>query len=86
MIFVIPIIDFEDGINLGLIQEEFALEYLIKLVKGSINTDKYYQLTNTKDRLSYLRSLAINTLITEAAFYLCQTKTLFLKVNLTEVY
>lgn len=61
------IIDFEDGINLGLIQEEFALEYLIKLVKTSINTEKYYQLTNTKDRLSYLRSLAINTLITEAA-------------------
>ncbi len=61
------IIDFEDGINLGLIQEEFALEYLIKLVKGSINTEKYYQLTTTKDRLSYLRSLAINTLITEAA-------------------
>ena len=61
------IIDFEDGINLGLIQEEFALEYLIKLVKGSINTKKYYQLTTTKDRLSYLRSLAINTLITEAA-------------------
>ena len=27
------IIDFEDGINLGLIEEEFALEYLIKLVK-----------------------------------------------------
>ena len=61
------IIDFEDGINLGLIQEEFALEYLIKLVKGSINTEKYYQLTTTKDRLSYLRSLAINTLITEAS-------------------
>ena len=27
------IIDFEDGIHLGLIPEEFALEYLIKLVK-----------------------------------------------------
>ncbi len=34
------IIDFEDGINLGLI-EEYALEYPIKLVKGSINTAKY---------------------------------------------
>ena len=31
------IIDFEDGINLGLIDEEFALEYLIKLVKDNIN-------------------------------------------------
>jgi dGTPase len=26
-------IDFEDGINLGLVSEDFALEYLIKLVK-----------------------------------------------------
>ncbi|MCF4100403.1 dNTP triphosphohydrolase [Gillisia sp. M10.2A] len=60
------IIDFEDGINLGLINEEYALEYLIKLVKNSINTAKYNSLTNTADRLSYLRALAINTLITEA--------------------
>ncbi|MBQ4818829.1 deoxyguanosinetriphosphate triphosphohydrolase [Aquimarina sp. MMG016] len=61
------IIDFEDGINLGLIQEEYALEYLIKLVKDSINTSKYNNLVTTADRLSYLRSLAINTLIQEAA-------------------
>jgi len=60
------IIDFEDGINLGLINEEFALEYLINLVRNSINTSKYHSLTSTADRLSYLRALAINTLITEA--------------------
>jgi dGTPase len=30
------IIDFEDGINLGLVSEDFALEYLIKLVKTVI--------------------------------------------------
>jgi len=60
------IIDFEDGINLGLIEEEFALEYLIKLVKDTINSEKYYQLKHKKDRLSYLRALAIGTLITEA--------------------
>lgn len=60
------IIDFEDGINLGLIQEEYALEYLIKLVKDSINTKKYQNLQTRADRLSYLRALAINTLITEA--------------------
>lgn len=59
------IIDFEDGINLGLIQEEFALEYLINLVRDSINTTKYHQLQNTKDRVSYLRALAINSLINE---------------------
>ncbi|MCX7548453.1 dNTP triphosphohydrolase [Xanthomarina sp. F1114] len=60
------IIDFEDGINLGLIQEEYALEYLINLVKNTINSEKYHQLSNTQDRISYLRALAINTLINEA--------------------
>mgnify|MGYP000057387382 CR=1 FL=1 len=60
------IIDFEDGINLGLIEEEFALEYLIKLVKNTIDTKKYHSLKHTKDRVSYLRALAINTLINEA--------------------
>ena len=60
------IIDFEDGINLGLIEEEYALEYLIKLVKDSINTSKYHSLQTRADRVSYLRALAINTLITEA--------------------
>ncbi|AIY12834.1 MULTISPECIES: dGTP triphosphohydrolase [Cellulophaga] len=60
------IIDFEDGINLGLISEEFALEYLIKLVKNSINTKKYNSMVHMEDRLSYLRALAINTLITDA--------------------
>lgn len=61
------IIDFEDGINLGLIQEEFALEYLINLVRDSIQTNTYNALQNTADRLSYLRALAINTLINETA-------------------
>jgi dGTPase len=61
------IIDFEDGINLGLIPEDFALEYLIKLVKGSINTKKYHGMPYKADRLSYLRALAINTLIQDAA-------------------
>lgn len=60
------IIDFEDGINLGLIQEEYALEYLINLVRDTINTEKYHSLQNTQDRVSYLRALAINTLINEA--------------------
>ncbi len=60
------IIDFEDGINLGLIEEEMALEYLINLVKDSIQTKKYAALTSTQARLAYLRALAINTLITEA--------------------
>lgn len=60
------IIDFEDGISLGLIEEEFALEYLINLVKDNIISEKYTNLTRTADRLAYLRSLAINTLVSEA--------------------
>ena len=61
------IIDFEDGINLGLISEDYALEYLINLVRDNINTKKYHSLQNTKDRISYLRALAIGNLIQEAA-------------------
>ena len=60
------IIDFEDGINLGLIQEEFALEYLIKLVKNGIDKNKYNSLTTKEDRISYLRALAIGSLIQDA--------------------
>lgn len=60
------IIDFEDGINLGLISEDYALEYLINLVKDSINTKKYNALAYKEDRISYLRALAINTLIQDA--------------------
>ena len=60
------IIDFEDGINLGLIQEEFALEYLIKLVKDRIQIKKYHELNTREDRLGYLRALSISTLIEDA--------------------
>ena len=61
------IIDFEDGINLGLIEEEYALEYLINLVRETINTKKYNELKSKEDRVSYLRALAIGNLIEEAA-------------------
>ena len=60
------IIDFEDGINLGLVSEDFALEYLIKLVKNTIDTGKYQTLTTKEDRISYLRALAIGNLINDA--------------------
>lgn len=60
------IIDFEDGINLGLIDEDYALEYMIKLVKNTIDSAKYHSLKHKKDRVSYLRALAIGVLINEA--------------------
>jgi len=73
------IIDFEDGINLGLIQEEFALEYLINLVRDTININKYNSLTNTNDRVSYLRALAINTLINEAVTIFMRNEDVIIK-------
>ncbi len=60
------LIDFEDGINLGWISEDYALEYLIKLVKNNIDRDKYNALTQTADRVAYLRALSISTLIEDA--------------------
>ncbi len=60
------IIDFEDGINLGLIPEEFALEYLSKIIRNTIKPENYYALSTREDRVGYLRALAIGTLINEA--------------------
>ena len=60
------IIDFEDGINLGWISESYALEYLINLVKDSIDKKTYASLKHKPQRMSYLRALAINSLIKDA--------------------
>ena len=59
------LIDFEDGINLGWISEEYALEFLIRLVKDSIDTKKYNSLKHKTDRVAYLRALSVNTLIND---------------------
>ncbi|WP_335966782.1 deoxyguanosinetriphosphate triphosphohydrolase [Galbibacter sp. PAP.153] len=75
------IIDFEDGINLGLIQEEYALEYLIKLVQDTININKYHSLTTKEDRLGYLRALSINTLIADATRIFIENETDILNGN-----
>jgi len=77
------IIDFEDGINLGLISEDYALEYLINLVRDNINTKKYHSLQNTKDRISYLRALAIGNLINEAAHIFIQNESAILNGEFT---
>lgn len=60
------IIDFEDGINLGLLPEDYALEFLIKLVQDGISAEKYRAIPNMRDRLGYLRAIAINTLVQDA--------------------
>lgn len=73
------IIDFEDGINLGLVSEDFALEYLIKLVKDTIDTPKYQTLSNKEDRISYLRALAIGNLINDAVRVFIENEEAILK-------
>jgi dGTPase len=73
------IIDFEDGINLGLVSEDYALEYLIKLVKDTIDTPKYQSLTNKEDRISYLRALAIGNLINDAVRVFIENEEAILK-------
>jgi dGTPase len=73
------IIDFEDGINLGLVSEDYALEYLIKLVKDTIDTKKYQTLTTKEDRISYLRALAIGNLINDAVRVFIENEEAILK-------
>ncbi|HEX9979991.1 MAG TPA: dNTP triphosphohydrolase [Flavobacterium sp.] len=73
------IIDFEDGINLGLVSEDFALEYLIKLVKDSIDTTKYNALATKEDRISYLRALAIGSLINDAVKVFMENESAIMK-------
>ncbi len=73
------IIDFEDGINLGLVSEDYALEYLIKLVKNTIDTAKYQTLTTKEDRISYLRALAIGNLINDAVNVFIENEEAILK-------
>jgi dGTPase len=75
------IIDFEDGINLGLVSEDFALEYLIKLVKDSIDSSKYNALTTKEDRISYLRALAIGSLINDAVKVFIENEEAILQGN-----
>lgn len=73
------IIDFEDGINLGLVSEDYALEYLIKLVKDNIGVAKYKTLTTKEDRISYLRALAIGSLINDAVRVFIENEEAILK-------
>jgi dGTPase len=78
------IIDFEDGINLGLIEEEIALEYLINLVRHNLKKEVYSGLKTPQNRLAYLRSLAINTLIAEAATIFIANEAEILKGTFSE--
>lgn len=60
------VIDFEDGVNLGLIEEDLALEFFSKIIANRVDTKRYSELSSTSNRMNYLRSLAIASLIEEA--------------------
>ena len=66
------IIDFEDGINMGLIPEEVALEHLNPILRSYDSHtrkriyEKHSTLERRQDRIGYLRSVAINVLINDA--------------------
>lgn len=68
------IIDFEDGIKLGWVNESFAETHLTELVKNSIDKTKFDSLTTQEDRISYLRALAIGTLIQDAVHVFMQNE------------
>jgi dGTPase len=61
-----------------LVSEDFALEY-IKLVKDSIDTSKYKTLETKEDRISYLRALAIGSLINDAVKVFVENEELILQ-------
>lgn len=60
------IIDFEDGVNLGLIDEKTAFENLAIFLKDK-NTayQKYSEYSTKQDKIAYLRAVAIGSLIQE---------------------
>ena len=51
---------------MGWISESYALEYLLNLVRDQIDKNKFNSLKYKSDRMSYLRALAINSLIKES--------------------
>lgn len=73
------IIDFEDGVNLGIIAEKTAFELLQPLVKNNINTKKYNHLITKQDRIAYLRALSISSLIKSVCDVFTENETAILK-------
>ena len=59
------IIDFEDGINLRWIESN-QIENYLKPLTAAIDQAKYNNLEHVEDKISYLRAVAINSLIQDA--------------------
>jgi dGTPase len=58
------IIDFEDGIRIGLIDFRTGEELLKAVVGKDFDASRYASVTDKREKISYLRAKAINTLIT----------------------
>jgi dGTPase len=57
------IIDFEDGIRIGLIDFRTGEELLKAVIGKKFNAERYNSVTDQREKISYLRAVAINTLI-----------------------
>lgn len=59
------VIDLEDGLNLGLLQEEEVFA-LLKNTAPKINEKKLYKIPLKEDRIAYLRAVSVGALVEEA--------------------
>lgn len=60
------IIDFEDGLRLGLIAEEKATELLLPIIGDSFRQESYDKISSPNEKFSYLRAVTIGTLVRDA--------------------
>lgn len=61
------IIDFEDGVRIGLVGFEEAEEILSAIVKSEIDATKYLAIRENEEKIGYLRAKVINRLAHQAA-------------------
>lgn len=61
------IIDFEDGLRLGLIAEEKALELLRPIIGDSFSQERYDKILGFNEKISWLRAVTIGKLINDLA-------------------
>jgi len=59
------IIDFEDGVRLGLVPFGIAEDLLKRIAGNALNLQNYATLTDTEEKIAYLRAVAISKLIDE---------------------
>ena len=61
------IIDFEDGLRLGLIDEIYAEKLLVPMIGSQFSRERYEQIIGFNEKISYLRAVVIGQLINDMA-------------------